>query len=167
VSGFSDVTQALDAFQDYAKARQRFLEVMQTPTSCRDPLAEFSERLVATLLNASLAPSRVQKGYDLVRKSTGRKIQVKYLCNSLERWINEHHVRFSEGVEEYALVIFEHLQLRAVLVFPRETLGEVGALLKKRHGHQDAELQFTQQNFRTICAEQEKFKALGVEIYLY
>ena len=163
---FADASSLRAAFQDYVKARQRFLETIGTPTSCRDPLAEFSERLAAEVLDASIASSRVQKGYDLIRRSTGRKVQVKYLCNPSERWINEHHIRFPEGVEEYALVVFERLHLRAILVFPRENLEAINAVLKKRHGRQATELQFTRRNFQTICMAQDKFKALGVEIYL-
>jgi hypothetical protein len=63
----SIITFLLTNFQTYSEARRLFLEQLELPTSCRDPLSEFSEMLVAALLNANLADSRVQKDYDLTR----------------------------------------------------------------------------------------------------
>ena len=56
------------------------LDVLGIPTSNRDPLAEFSERLVAALLSGALAPNRVQAGYD-VTLPVGGTVQVKYLAD--------------------------------------------------------------------------------------
>ena len=118
----SVVDELVSQFQSYSKSRSRFLEQLNLSKSCRDPLAEFSEVLVGKLLNATLADSRVQKGYDLV-KPNQRLVQVKYLCNPSGNWINEHPIKFPDSVDEYALVIFVSLQLESVLVFQRETLG--------------------------------------------
>lgn len=44
-----NVHEILQAYQTYARARLAFLAAIATHSSCRDPLAEFSERLVAQL----------------------------------------------------------------------------------------------------------------------
>lgn len=118
----SSVIELLSEFQAYSKARSQFLDQLNLSKSCRDPLAEFSEILVGKILNATLADSRVQKGYDLIRPNQ-RLVQVKYLLNPSRSWINEHPIRFPPLVDEYALVIFISLQLESVVVFHRETLS--------------------------------------------
>lgn len=67
------------AFDAYARARQKLLETIGVSGSNRDPLAEFSERLVAALLGGELATNRVQRGWDVL--ADGRHVQVKYLAN--------------------------------------------------------------------------------------
>lgn len=162
----SIITSLLTNFQTYSEARRLFLEQLELPTSCRDPLSEFSEMLVAALLNATLANSRVQKDYDLTRLN-GNKVQVKYLSNPAGKWINEHPLRFPEGVHEYALVVFVNLQLETVLIFNSETLTQVCALLGKKHPDQDKTLQFTRRNYETILARRDKFTSLGMEVYRF
>lgn len=155
----------LEAFHKYMAARTTFLTTVNCTTSCRDPLAEFSEWLVAELLSATLATSRVQKGFDVVRPD-GRQVQVKYLANPSSKWINEHHVKFPDETHEYALVIFEEFDLSAVLIFNRKTIGDVCTQLGKRHPRQDQELQFTRRNFLAILDQPETFERLGVFVYL-
>jgi hypothetical protein len=162
----SSVIELLSQFQTYSKARSQFLEQLNLSKSCRDPLAEFSEILVGKILNATLADSRVQKGYDLIRPNQ-RLVQVKYLLNPSRVWINEHPIKFPLMVDEYALVIFVSLQLESVLVFQRETLNQVCSLLAKAHPNQDTTLQFTRRNYKTILAEKSKFEELGLEIYQF
>jgi hypothetical protein len=162
----SGVNELLSQFQIYSKARSQFLELLNLSKSCRDPLAEFSEILVGKILNAALADSRVQKGYDLIRPNQ-RLVQVKYLLNPSRVWINEHAIKFPPMVDEYALVIFIALQLEAVLVFQRETLSQVCSLLAKAHPNQDTTLQFTKRNYETILSEKSKFKQLGLEVYRF
>lgn len=162
----SNVTELLSQFQTYSKVRSQFLEQLHLSKSCRDPLAEFSEILVGKLLNASLADSRVQKGHDLIRPNQ-RLVQVKYLLNPSRVWINEHPIKFPPTVDEYALVIFVALQLETVLVFPKETLGQVCTLLAKAHPNQDTTLQFTRRNYETILSEKSKFETLGLEVYQF
>jgi hypothetical protein len=53
---------------------------MGVPRSCRDPLSEFAELLVARFVDGKLADNRVQKDWD-VREADGSRIQVKYLAN--------------------------------------------------------------------------------------
>jgi hypothetical protein len=96
----------------------------------------------------------------------GRKIQVKYLANPSDKWRNEHHIRFPDGVDDYALVVFENLNLRALVVFPRDTMNRVCRLLGKRHPKQDCELQLTRANYQRILAHQEEFRQLGVRSYV-
>jgi hypothetical protein len=143
----------------YAEARRAFLGQIDHTVSNRDPLAEFSEVLVAQLLSGRLAASRVEKGYDLTDPE-GRRVQVRYLANPAQEWINEHAVDTRE-VDRYALVVFEDLEPQHVLVFPRD-LTAICAALGKRHGSQDRLLQMTRRNYRQILEQQERFAALGV-----
>lgn len=154
----------LNAFDQYRYARLQFMRSLGCPASNRDPLAEFSERLVATLVGGQLAASRVQKGYDVVGPQ-GERIQVKYLANPPGRWVNEHHLRFTADMDQYALVLFENLDAKAVVIFPQATLSQVGQALGKRHPHQDRTLQLTQHNWQQILASPESFARLGVKIY--
>lgn len=75
------ISVELGPFHEYMQARCEFLKSVECSTSCRDPLAEFSEWLVAQLLSATFAASRVQKGFDVIRQN-GRQVQVKYLAKS-------------------------------------------------------------------------------------
>lgn len=56
----SELCAALDA---YRPARQQMLATLRLDASNRDPLAEWSEHLVAALTGGVLAPSRVQAAY--------------------------------------------------------------------------------------------------------
>ena len=152
------------AAQEYAVARRRFLRVCGTPDSCRDPLTEFAEVLVADLLDATKADSRVEKGFDLI-KSDGRRVQVKSLSNPNEaKWRNEITMKFDELVDDFALVIYEDLRIKTVLVFPKETLIQICEKLGKKHGRTDSELQFTRSNFHRILNASEEFRLLGLQI---
>lgn len=155
--------ELIEAFQGYSDARITFLEKLGCSGSNRDPLAEFSERLVAVLIDGRLAESRVQKGYDVIGQN-GEKIQVKYLANPEGKWINEHDIRFSAELNCYALVFFEKLQLTAVLLFSKVGLAEVCRNLEKRHPGQDISLQLTQCNYRQILSNIELFNAHGVHV---
>ncbi|TDA69365.1 MAG: hypothetical protein D9V47_05535 [Clostridia bacterium] len=90
----TDAGSLIKYFQEYWRARLALLERLGCPHSNRDPLAEFSERLVASLLGGRLAESRVEKGYDVLRPDSGR-VQVKYLANPDGTWVNGHTVRFT------------------------------------------------------------------------
>lgn len=90
--------QALrNAFARYARGRAELLEAIGVTGSNRDPLAEFSERLVAALLDGELARNRVQRG--MARE---RRVQVKYLANGADAWVNEHHVQMTAEMDDYA-----------------------------------------------------------------
>ena len=158
------LSELLDRFDAYADVRLQFLSQLKQDSSCRDPLAEFSEVLVAELLRATPARSRVQKGYDLIRPG-GEFVQVKYLANPQTGWINWHHVQFADGVEECALVVFVAMQLKAVFLFSRKTIAETCRLLGKRHPNQDVSLQITKRNYETMLAEPAKFQSLGIGIF--
>lgn len=79
----------MQAMARYSLARREFLAELGLGRSNRDPLAEFSEGLVAALLGGTLATSRVQRGHDLVAPRYGQ-VQVRYLANPPGPWINEH-----------------------------------------------------------------------------
>jgi hypothetical protein len=76
----SNIAELVSAIERYRTARLAFLNVLGVAISNRDPLAEFSERLVAALPGGSVADSRTQKGYDVVAPQ-GERIQVKFLAN--------------------------------------------------------------------------------------
>jgi hypothetical protein len=82
----AELEAALDA---YRPARQTMLAVLGLGASNRDPLAEWSERLVNALTGGKLAPSRVQAAYDLTTPE-GLTVQVRYLANPSTTWVNEH-----------------------------------------------------------------------------
>lgn len=159
-----DLKHVLSVYQRYVEARNTLLYELNRQSN-RDPLSEFSEWLVAALIGGRLADSRVQKDWD-VQGLDGEKIQVKYLANPADKWVNEHQVHVTEGMDHYAIVIFESLLPQAVVILPARNLTAVGTALNKRHGDLDTTLQFTQANYRKICADVNKFKTLGVQLYL-
>jgi hypothetical protein len=55
----------LEPLRQYAASRRQFLDLIGSTGSCREPLAEFSEWIVADVLGATPAASRVQKGFDV------------------------------------------------------------------------------------------------------
>lgn len=154
----------ISSYQIYAEARRQFLRTLGCDDSCRDPLSEFAERLVNQQLDGTLASSRVQEGYDLVTPN-GRRVQVKSLANPSGTWRNGHTLVFSDNIDDYAVVFFEDLEVRAIIVFCRETLSQVCAALKKRHANQDKTLHIYQANLNTILANPTAFAALGVTCY--
>jgi hypothetical protein len=153
------------AFEAYRPARERFLGVLGLPISNRDPFAEFSEQLVHSLMGGSLAASRVQAGHDLVLND-GRKVQVRYLANPGEAWVNEHLVYRIAGVELYALVLFEAFAVVGVVVFPMTALSPICAALGKRHPRQDEQVQFTRRNWWAIRNDPASFRQLAMEVWM-
>ena len=159
-----EVNALLAAFAPYRQGRLALLDAMGLPHSNRDPLAEFSEALAASVLGGSLATNRVQKDWD-VTTSDARRVQVKYLANpATGSWPNWHTVRRNDRVNAYCLVIFEDLRPTAVYLFPLGDFGPLCAALGKRHANQDCELQFTQGNHAAIMRNPELFRSLGVQV---
>jgi len=159
-----DLAALQRAFEQYGAARAAFLAELGLPNSNRDPLAEFSERLIAAIVGGSLAPSRVQVGYD-VESPTGEKIQVKYLANPPGRWVNEHPVKVTDLMDSYAIVFFESLLPMAAIVLPRVGLKAIGEALAKRHPKLESTLQVTQANYSRLISERSAFRALGVRLF--
>lgn len=87
----ASAAELLAALNAYRIARQALLIRLGLPSSNRDPLAEFSEHLVAALTGGTLATSRVQARYDLVLGDS-TTVQVRYLANPAGPWVNEHLV---------------------------------------------------------------------------
>ena len=141
----------LRIYEDYRLKRLDLLKEIGIPNSCRDPLSEFSEKIVAILLNARPAESRVQKGYDLLN-SDEERIEVKYLSNPKDNWINGHIITFNEFRDKYALVYYEGLSPKGVFVFQKQGLDKVCKALGKRHGKTETELQFTKNNYRDLVS---------------
>jgi hypothetical protein len=152
------------ALDTYRPARQTMLSVLGLGASNRDPLAEWSEHLVNALTGGTLAESRVQAAYDLTTPD-GLTVQVRYLANPSTNWVNEHHVRTLPGADRYALVLFEAFTVTGVVMFPPD-LTTVGAALGKRHGNQDLTLQFTRSNWWAIRDDPDRFRRLGVTVWL-
>jgi hypothetical protein len=156
--------ELLREYQKYRAARLELLAFIGCHDSNRDPLAEFSERLVVTALGGTLAESRVQKGWDF-KDPEGRRVQVRYLTNPEDHWVNEHQVTFKGGgCDLYALVVFAALGVEAILIFDGRYMTEVCEALGKRHPDQDHRLDFTRANYRTILGDRERFKRLGVRV---
>ena len=160
----SDLHELLEALSLYRAARHALLTKVGVPLSNRDPLAEFAEVLVATLVGGTLATSRVQAGWDL-ETPDGTRYQVKYLANAIDSGVNEHCIRSRPGVDWYALVMIEDFTVAGVVAFPPD-LTNVGAALGKKHPRQDVELQFTRVNWLAIRNHPEQFRELGVQIWL-
>jgi len=154
----------LQALGTYRSARRALLEAIGCASSNRDPLAELSERLVAALLGAELAQSRVQRGYDMTT-GDGNRVQVRYLANPPVQWVNEHVVDFRGDCDRYALVVFVAFEIVAVLIFRKETIGRVCAALGKRHRDQDQTLQFGKRNLGQLLAMPDRGASLGVDIW--
>lgn len=154
-----------NAMAEYARARQAMLAALDLPASNRDPLAEFSEHLVKALVDGAFPASRVQRSYDVIAPD-GRKIQVKYLANPPDGWINEHHVVVNDEMDEYAIVFYEALLPVAAIVFAARRISGVCEALGKRHPNQETTIQVTRRNFRAIVTEPAKFAPLGVRVYL-
>jgi hypothetical protein len=150
--------------QRYAEARRAFLQALSVAGSNRDPLAEFAERLAAVLLGGKLADSRTQKGWDLELPDQS-KVQVRYLANTTNRWVNEHVVKFEPGVSQYALLVIENLEAHTLIVFAADRIAEVGKKLKKTHADQGRTLQFTRRNYDQLMEEMPAFGQLGVRIF--
>jgi hypothetical protein len=150
-------------FAAYATGRAALLAALDLPESNRDPLAEFSERVVAALLVGEPAPSRVQRGWDVM--ASGRRIQVKYLANPSGRWVNEHHIRLTDEMEDYAIVFFEALLPVRAIVIAGDRLLEVADALGKRHGETHAVLQLTRRNYLQIVGDPARFAGLGVRVF--
>lgn len=162
----ADLSRVQAAYQRYIEARNALLDELQlSRRSNRDPLAEFSEWLVATLVDGRLADSPVQPGWD-VRSPDGERIQVKYLANSADAWVNEHYIQVNDLMDSYAIVIFEAFLPKAVIIFPANNLAAVGLALSKRHDKLDTTLQFTRANYRQIVGDPARFKLLSVRTYL-
>lgn len=154
----------LDLLAPYREVRRALLAELGLAPSNRDPLAEWSEHFVAALMRGTLASSRVQASYDLTLDS-GDTVQVRYLANPSERWINEHEVRSHPDATWYAIALFEAFQPVGVVAFPRD-LSTIGSALGKRHPRQTDTLQFTAANWRAIRDHSVRFTSLGVRIWL-
>jgi hypothetical protein len=161
------VTELLAALEQYRAARERLLDVLGPRRSNRDPLAEFAEHFVAVLMGGRLAASPVQASWD-AELTDGGKVQVKYLANTTPgagAWVNEHLVRSIPGVDWYALVIIEGFQVSGVAGFPA-ALGPICRALGKQHPHQDTTLQFGRRSWLAIRDHPQRFRDLGMRIWL-
>ena len=158
-----EVGRLLDALRAYRRARDEFLNSLGCAESNRDPFSEFAEKLAVGAVGGTLAESRTQKGWDFMDLED-RRVQVRYLANPVDRWVNEHVVDFRDGgCDRYALVIFEGLDAKSLLVFDHGYLAAVCTALGKRHIDQEDTLGLTQANYRAITGDPARFAELGVQ----
>jgi hypothetical protein len=158
------VTDLLAELDCYRPARQRMLSALGLAESNREPLAEFAEHFVAALTEGTLASSRVQSQWD-VELPNGERVQVRFLANPRDRWVNEHLVYRIPNVQWYCLVLFEDMRVAGVLSFPND-LTAICAVLKKRHPRQDETLQFTRRNWWAIRDDPDRFRSLRMRVWL-
>jgi hypothetical protein len=159
-----DVDQLLAALRVYRASRDEFLAALDCAGSNRDPFAEFAERVALAALGGTLATSRTQKGWDFMDPE-GRRVQVRYLANPADQWVNGHLIDFrGAGCNRYALVIFEALDAKSLLVFDHSQMAGICALLSKRHPDQENTLQLGQANYRAIVNSPQPFAQLGVQV---
>ena len=149
--------ELLESLEMYTSERRRFLKSINWPESNRDPFSVASELLVLHLLGGKLAENQVQKGWDLIDENNN-KVQIKYLANTREKWVNGHDVKFPDGVDFFALVVFEHHAPQSVLVFNRAHIELLCRVLNKRHANQHSGIQLTQTNYQTIMNDVENLE---------
>jgi hypothetical protein len=68
-------------------------------------------------------------------------------------------------VNWYVLVIIEGFRVSGVAAFP-PGLGPICQALSKKHGDQDTTLQFGQRNWLAIRDDPDRFRRLGMRIWL-
>ncbi len=158
--------EVLSGFAAYRAARVAFLALLTLPRSNRDPLAEFSERLVAGLTGGQVHQNPVNKGHDVLVGAGGLRVQVKYLANAAERRVNNHPLRVIADMDHYALVVFASLEPLGVLVFPVASIPAVYTALGKRHGAKYADLDLTPRDIRRFLAQPDAYTAHGVAVIL-
>jgi len=94
------------ALRVYREARKLLVATLNLPMSNRDPLAKWAENLVAAVTGGTLEESRVHPEYDLTTPEK-ETVQVRYLANTSQTWVNEHRLTTKPGVWWYALVLIE------------------------------------------------------------
>lgn len=159
----------LSKWNAYAQSRLEFLKACEREISNRDPLAEAAEKLVEMLEGGKRADNCVQEGWDIEVPNNGgkRHLQVKYLANRSEKWINWHTITSRKSgainqkvVDEYALVIVIDLVPKHVLLIKRNkgVLLRLYERLGKRHKDKGETIQFTKANYRRITECPEDFE---------
>jgi hypothetical protein len=157
-----DFARVAAASARYVEARKALLAELELGRdSNRDPLAEFAEWLGAGILGGERALTPVQAEWD-VETPAGQHVQVKYLANSGDRWVNEHSVRITPAMDADAIVFYDALMPVAVVLMPARRLAEIGQALGNRHPNQETTLQLTRQNYLRLLGDPVVFGALGV-----
>jgi hypothetical protein len=132
--------------------------------SNRDPLSELTETIVAQLLDGVPAKSRVNKGWDLQR-TDGRTVEVKYVANGSNLWINGHDIRFPAGRDEHALVVIVDLVPQVLLVFDQASATQCYEGLNKNHDrHDDHRLLITPTMLKKIWTKELDLSTFSVEV---
>ena len=132
--------------------------------SNRDPLSELTETVVARLLDGVPAKSRVNKGWDLQR-SDGSTVEVKYVANGSNSWINGHDIRFPAGRDEHALVVIVDLVPQVLLVFDQASATRCYEGLNKRHErHDDHRLLITPTMLKKIWKKELDLSTFSIEV---
>lgn len=164
VRATSDVVSVINRLDAYLAAQVAFQGAPDSPTSSRDPFAYFSERLVAAWLGGTPADG-AQASYDVI-DGEGRTVRVRWLANWSDDWVSGYTLQCEPGIDRYALVIIDALDLVGVLCLDSGYVGEVSAQLGKRHPEQENSLYLTQGDWQTLVAERATFEPLGVSLLL-
>ncbi len=156
----------LAGFAEYRTARLAFLETLGLGHSNRDPIAEFAEHLVCSVLGGTLAGCRTQKGWDV--ETTDRvRVQVKYVADPERGMVgNWHNIVIADEADEFALVVLERLVPKAIHVFTRESLAGCYDALEKTHASRGTQLNFTGAVHDRIMADPATFERLGVRTFV-
>lgn len=156
----------LARFAEYRTARLAFLGTLGLGHSNRDPIAEFAEHLVCSVLGGTLAGCRTQKDWD-VETTDHVHVQVKYVADP-ERGTagNWHNIVIADEAHEFALVVLERLVPKAIHVFTRDSLAGCYDVLGKTHANRGTQLNFTGAVHDRILADPAVFEMLGVRTFI-
>ena len=161
---FANMDGGLDLLAGYCEARRELLKAVGVSDSCRDPLAEFAEWIVARWTNGRLADSRVERGYDVI-SSDGRKLQIKCLSNPAHVARNGIVVRIPPEADDFVVVWYKDLTLQAIVLMPRKSFADVYTRLGKRHSEPGERLDLYEADIDRMLKSHTEFTSLGVRIW--
>lgn len=160
------ISEVWSVFEEYREARLKLLAAIGPSDSQRDPLTDLGEWLVYRLMGGTLAPSRTQRGHDVI-SPTGERVQVKTLANPAGVDRNAVGVEFKEGVDRFAVVLFEDFVPRAVVIFRRGSLRELNRVLGNRPTKADPEvtLSLRLRHVALLLSDSGALASLGIEVF--
>jgi hypothetical protein len=164
MSSNDEKQRLINLFLKYRNERKNILKTIEREKSNRDPLCEFAEKIASVILDARRAENPVQKGFDMI-DNQGKKIDVKFLSNPKDSWVNWHVIYASDLRDQEALVYYEDLEPKFMFVFELERIGKLTKALGKRHKDLDTSLQFTKTDYIKLTSDPKKYKEYGVKVF--
>ncbi|GER86516.1 hypothetical protein KDW_06780 [Dictyobacter vulcani] len=177
-----DIDILMRACSEYLPQRLTFLRTLKCSQSKCDPLAKFSERLVAKLCDGDIVDKEDNADYDVIvnDKNENIKIQVKYIYNDG----NTHSIRTKtekdkeRNWDRYAVVFFDSKNMdapfipKAVVVLPKNGLAAIYNTFTHKRGsrklHPALGFDLTSDRFKQFLIRKEEFKNLdlnGLQIW--